>query len=109
MIEVRTATPVLHDGRRGAWPLVTAGSLRNREVTFRTQRSGGGREAEKGEPGDEDGSGPEAAAYGRSVLHDARTRCLPGLVDEDATDESLSGLKRRECASCTACDGSGHI
>ena len=32
-----------------------------------------------------------------------------GLLDEDAIDESLSGLKRRECASCAACEGSGHI
>ena len=32
-----------------------------------------------------------------------------GLLDEDATDESLSGLKRRECASSAACAESGHI
>ena len=31
-----------------------------------------------------------------------------GLVDEDATDESLRGLKRRECASCAAGEGGGH-
>ena len=62
---------------RGAWPLVTAGSLRNRDVTFRTQRSGGGGESEKGEHGDEDGSGTDASVYGGSVLHDGRTMCLP--------------------------------
>ena len=28
-----------------------------------------------------------------------------GFVDEVTTDESLSGLKRRECASCAACEG----
>ena len=39
--------------------------------------AGGERESEKGEHGDEDGSGPEASAYGRSVLHDGQTRCLP--------------------------------
>ena len=32
-----------------------------------------------------------------------------GFVDEDTTDESFRGLKRRECASCAACEGSGHI
>ena len=32
-----------------------------------------------------------------------------GFVDEVTTDESLSGLKLRECASCAACEGSGHI
>ena len=32
-----------------------------------------------------------------------------GLVDEDATDESFRGLKRRECACSAACQGSGHI
>ena len=32
-----------------------------------------------------------------------------GFVDEDATDESFRGLTRRECASCAACEGSGHI
>ena len=32
-----------------------------------------------------------------------------GLLDEDATDESLSGLKWRECATSAACAESGHI
>ena len=32
-----------------------------------------------------------------------------GFVDEDTTDESFRGLMRRECASCVACEGSGHI
>ena len=32
-----------------------------------------------------------------------------GFEDEDTTDESFRGLKRRECASCAACEGSGHI
>ena len=32
-----------------------------------------------------------------------------GFVDEDTTDESFRALKRRECASCAACEGSGHI
>ena len=32
-----------------------------------------------------------------------------GLLDEDTTDESLRGLKRRDCASCATYEGSGHI
>ena len=32
-----------------------------------------------------------------------------GLGDEEATDESVSGSKRRECASSAACAESGHI
>ena len=31
-----------------------------------------------------------------------------GFVDEDTTDESFRGLKRRECACSAACQGSGH-
>ena len=32
-----------------------------------------------------------------------------GFVDEVTTDESLSGLKLQEYASCAACEGSCHI
>ena len=59
---------------RGAWPLVTADSLRKREVTFRTPRSGEGK-SERGE--DLSGDGLLVADYGRTVLHYGWTRCLP--------------------------------
>ena len=80
---------------RGAWPLVTAGSLRNREVTSRTPRSGG-REGVRGQIArrmvvDLSGDGLFVAA---ETIMEGRSSTMAGRGDCPLLEDG-TGLRRR--------------
>jgi hypothetical protein len=76
MIVVPIATPVLDEGWTRSLAHCHVRQPAESGGHFPHATSWSERECVRGER-EEDGCGPQPSAYARSVLHDARTGCLP--------------------------------